>query len=69
MVYLSSLSEREIKMAKLFRALGTGPMTKQQAKRAAQLLGVHWTSVYRLRQKFLANPIATSLLPAASGDR
>ena len=63
----SSLSEREIKLAKLLRPLGHRPMTKQQAERAAQLLGLHWTSVYRLRRKFLAKPVATSLLPKAPG--
>jgi hypothetical protein len=63
----SSLSEREIKLAKLLRPLGHRPMTKQQAERAAQLLGLHWTSVFRLRRKFLAKPVATSLLPKAPG--
>ena len=63
----SSLSEREIKLAKLLRPLGHRPMTRQQAERAAQLLGLHWTSVYRLRRKFLAKPVATSLLPKAPG--
>ncbi len=67
MVDPSSLSEREIKMAKLFRPLGHKPMTKQQAELAAQLLGLHWTSVYRLRRKFLAKPVATSLLPKVPG--
>jgi len=67
MVDPSSLSEREIKMARLFRPLAHEPMTKQQAELAAQLLGLHWTSVYRLRRKFLAKPVATSLVPKVSG--
>lgn len=37
--------------------------------RAAQLLGVHWTTVYRLRARFLNNPVTSSLSPRKRGPR
>ena len=54
-------SEREFTIARILRPLGSRPMSKSQAKRAAQLLGVHWTTVYRLRQRFLADPVASAV--------
>ena len=35
--------------------------------RAGQLLGLHWTTVYRLRRRFLADPVASSVLPRPPG--
>ena len=63
----STLSEREIQIARVLRPLGTGKMTRAQAERAGQLLGVHWTTVYRLRTRFLRDPVASSLLPSRGG--
>lgn len=53
------LPNRELKIAEILRPLGTGPLSRQMAMRAAQLLNVHWTSVYRLRRRFLAHPVAS----------
>jgi putative transposase len=44
-------------------------MSMEQAHRAAQLLGVHWTSVYRLRKRYLENRVASSLMPRPPGPR
>ena len=55
-------TERAAKIAEVFRPLGTRPLSRAMAKRAAQLLGVHWTSVYRLRRRYLAHPVASSLI-------
>lgn len=44
-------------------------MSRDQAVRAAQLLGVHWTTVYRLRSRFLANPVTSSVAPRPSGPK
>lgn len=60
-------SERDLSIARILRPLGTSPMSKAQAKRAAQLLNVHWTTVYRLRKRFLQDPVATSVAPRPSG--
>lgn len=61
------LSERAVKIAQVLRPLGRQPMRRDQAERAAQLLGVHWTTVYRLRRRFLRDPVASSLLAKAPG--
>ncbi|WP_304993847.1 Mu transposase C-terminal domain-containing protein [Burkholderia plantarii] len=37
--------------------------------KAGQLLGVHWTTVYRLRQRFLANPVASAVKPRGRGPK
>ena len=58
-----------IKIARVLRALGAGPMQRQQAERAAQLLGVHWTTVYRLRARFLRDPVASALTADLGGRR
>jgi putative transposase len=42
-------------------------MTRRQAVRAGQLLGVHWTTVYRLRRGFLADPVATAVASQLGG--
>jgi putative transposase len=60
-------SDRDLSIARILRALGTQAMSKAQAERAAQLLGVHWTTVYRLRKRFLADPVASSVAPRAAG--
>lgn len=44
-------------------------MSRDLAVRAAQLLGVHWTTVYRLRSRFLANPVTSSVAPRPSGPK
>ena len=62
-------SDREGSIARVLRPLGHGPLTLQQARRAAQLLGMHWSSIYRLRRRFLADPVASSLRPRKAGPR
>lgn len=47
-------ANRAAKVADVLRPLGRGPLSKKLAIVAANLLGVHWTTVYRLRQRFLA---------------
>lgn len=42
-------------------------MSREQAQTAGKLLGMHWASVYRLRSRFLRDPVTSSLLPRASG--
>ena len=36
------IGEREVQIARVLRPLGRGPMRREQAERAAQLLGIHW---------------------------
>ena len=36
---------------------------------AGQLLGVHWTTVYRLRARFLRDPVVSALAPSPLGRR
>ena len=62
-----SITQREREIASVLRPLSSAPMTRAQAQRAAQLLGVHWTTVYRMRSRFLRNPVTTSLLPNKAG--
>lgn len=38
-----------------------------QAQVAGKLLGLHWTTVYRLRKRFLEDPVATAVLAKAPG--
>ena len=62
--------KRERLIARVLRPLGRGPLTHAQAERAAQLLGLHWTSVYRLRKRFLASrELTSSLIPQPHGRR
>src|SRR5438477_11009354 len=56
-------TEREIRIARVLRPLGTKPMTRSQAVMAGKLLGLHWTSVYRLRRRFLGDPVASAMAP------
>ena len=63
------IGEREVQIARVLRPLGRGPMRREQAERAAQLLGIHWTTVYRLRARFLADPRTSALVPDAGGRR
>ena len=65
----SEVTERAIKVASVLRPLGKGPLTREQAMRASQLLNVHWTHVYRLRRRFLASPVASSVAPGKKGRR
>jgi putative transposase len=58
---------RAAKVADVLRPLGRGPLSKKHAEVAANLLGVHWTTVYRLRRKFLANPVASAVAPKRRG--
>lgn len=62
-----SPTARDIAIARVLRPLGTKPMTKAQAVRAGQLLGVHWSTVYRLRRRFLTDPVATAVAPLPPG--
>jgi putative transposase len=64
-----TLTERAANAARVLRPLGTKPMSREQATRAAQLLGLHWASVYRLRRRFLADPVASSLSPRTRGPK
>lgn len=63
------VTERDIKIAKVLRPLGTKPLTMQQARVAFELLDVHWTSVYRLRRRLLGNPVASSVAPNARSPK
>ena len=56
-----------LSIARILRPLGTHAMSRVQAQRAGQLLKLHWTTVYRLRKLFLADPVATSLAPGVTG--
>src|SRR5260370_10989149 len=54
---------RAAKVAAVLRPLGRGPLPCAQAVVAGRLLGVHWTTVYRLRRRFLADPVASAVAP------
>lgn len=58
-----SITDREARIARVLRPLGSASMSREQAKIAGQLLGMHWTSVYRLRKRFARDPVASSLIP------
>jgi len=45
------------------RPLATSPMTMKQAEKAGCLLGIHWATVYRLRRRFLVDPVASRSSP------
>ena len=62
-----AITEREIKIASVLRPLGSDPLAREQAHVAAHLLGVHWTHVYRLRRRFLASPVTSSVTPRKTG--
>jgi putative transposase len=61
--------EREAAIARVLRPLGTGPLTLEQAKQAAKLLNIHWTTVYRLRRRFLSDPVASAVKPRERGPK
>src|ERR1700686_4048741 len=61
--------DRESVIARVLRPLGTEPLTQEQAEQAAKLLNVHWTTVYRLRRRFLADPVASAVRPRARGPK
>jgi putative transposase len=44
--------KRAGQVAAVLRPLGHGPLSRAQAVVAGNLLGVHWTTVYRLRRRF-----------------
>ncbi len=64
-----AITQREIQIARVLRPLGRGPLRRSQAVLAGQLLGVHWTTVYRLRARFLRDPLTSSLVPDPGGRR
>jgi putative transposase len=55
--------EREPVVARILRPLETGTLSEAQARQAANLLSVHWTTVYRLRKRFLGGPVAGGVPP------
>ena len=61
-------SSRVAKVASVLRPLGRGPLSREQAILAGRLLGVHWTTVYRLRRRYLADPVASSVAPHRRGQ-
>ncbi|HDR9162051.1 Mu transposase C-terminal domain-containing protein [Burkholderia cepacia] len=67
MASIEERAARAAKIASVLRPLGNGVLSRQQAERAAQLLGVHCTTVYRLRRRFLADPVASTLEPRQPG--
>src|SRR5258707_10685228 len=67
MTALEETDSRAAKVADILRPLGRGPLSKKLAALPANLLGVHWTTVYRLRRKFLANPVASAVGPKRRG--
>jgi putative transposase len=62
-------AEREIRIARVLRPLGTKPMPHSQAVMGGKLLGLHWTSVYRLLRRFLGDPVASSVAPKLRGPK
>ena len=69
MTSASPVSQREIRITGVLRPLGRAPLTREQAHVAANLLKVHWTHVYRHRQRFLASPIMSSVAPRKAGRK
>jgi hypothetical protein len=64
-----AVTEREIQIANVLRPLGTNPLTREQAQTASKLLDIHWSHVYRLRRRFLASPVVSSVVPAKKRHR
>ncbi len=62
-------TERERAIVKVLRPLGMGPLSRQQATKVGELLGIHWSTVYRLRRRFLADPVASALIPHNRGPK
>jgi putative transposase len=69
MTALPVITEREIKIASVMHPLGTGPLSRKLAVAAGKLLMLHWKNVYRLRRRFLANPVANSGAPRRHGPK
>lgn len=69
MVKTRDTEDRANEIARVLRPLGNGPLTKAQALTAAQLLDVHWTTVYRLRRRFLADPVTSAVMPRGRGPK
>lgn len=67
MTHRRSTDEREIQVAKVLRPLGDRPLSRKQAEMAGRLLDLHWTSVYRLRKRFLADPVASAVAARLPG--
>lgn len=63
------VTARETKIASVLRPLGTAPMTRNQAVLAGELLRIHWGHVYRLRRRFLENPVASSVSFRSHGQK
>lgn len=63
------LSEREIRIAGVLRPLGMAPMTRQQAERAGQLLGLHPSTVCKLRRRFLQHPVTSAVAQQSRGPK
>ena len=59
--------ERTARIANVLRTLGDRGTTLQQAKTAAALLGVSWSTLYRLRRRFQRDPVTSSLNPNLPG--
>ncbi len=66
---VKTATARERAMVRVLRKLGTGPLSRKQAEMAGALLGIHWSTVYRLRRRFLANPLASALIPHNRGPK
>ncbi|AEI81954.1 hypothetical protein CNE_BB1p05340 (plasmid) [Cupriavidus necator N-1] len=62
-------TERERAIVRVLHPLGTGPLSRQQAKKAGDLLGVHRSTIYRLRRLFLVNPVASALIRHDPGPK
>ena len=62
-------SDPDISKARLLRTLAGQPMSMEQAQRAAQLLGVHWTTVYRLRKRYTLDPVTSSIAARPPGPK
>jgi len=69
MVKARDTEDRANEIARVLRPLGKEPLTKAQALTAAQLLDVHWTTVYRLRRRFLADPVTSAVMPRGRGPK
>ncbi|KWR88391.1 transposase [Cupriavidus sp. IDO] len=62
-------TKRELAIARVLRPLGRAPLTRKQAENAGKLLGIHWATVYHLRRRFLADPVASALIPYDRGPK
>jgi len=61
--------KRELAIARVLRPLGRAPLSRKQAENAGKLLGLHWATVYHLRRRFLADPVASALIPYDRGPK